>query len=91
MEESKRGDESDPSLLRTGRLLREAEPGVMNELKDGDASETESSSSKDGMESLDIVLVDKTDSRPASLSGTSSYSPGGLNKKSRGLLPSDMP
>jgi hypothetical protein len=79
--------------LRDGRDFRprdiEPEWGVDSELTDGEASLIDSSSS-DGIDSLDIVLVDKIDSRPFSLPTVSSSSSGGLRRKSSGLLPSDI-
>ena len=47
------------------------------------------SSSNDGMDSLDMVRVERTDSWPVSLprmSSSSSSSLGGLSRKSRGLF-----
>lgn len=46
-------------------------------------------SSREGVDSLDMVLVDIIDSWPLSLSAiSSSKSSGGLSRKSRGLFPS---
>lgn len=79
--------------LREGKDFRprdiEPEWGVDSELTDGEASLIDSSSS-DGIDSLDIVLVDKIDSRPFSLPTVSSSSSGGLRRKSSGLFPSDI-
>lgn len=54
------GDESDCNL-RTGNDLFPLELGVTKELREGDTSLTESSSNE-GMDSLDIVLVESKDS-----------------------------
>ena len=84
------GDESDCSL-RTGNGLFPRELGVNKELREGDTSLIDSSSNE-GMDSLDIVLVESKDSWPVSLPRTSSSSSssGGLSRKSRGLFPRDM-
>lgn len=63
--------------------------GVIIDPKVGEASLMESPS-KDGIDSLESVLVDMTDSRPVSLSVISSSSSGGLNSRSNGLFPYDM-
>lgn len=73
-------------LAGKDRLLR---GGVESEPKDGEASLMESPSN-DGIESLDSVRVDMTDSCPASLSVMSSSKSGGLSNTSIGLLPNDM-
>ena len=82
---SSEGDDIDCSLR--GKVgLRFLGLGVIIELYEGEASLRESPSSE-GIDSLDIVLVDMTDSWPFSLSLiSSSWSSGGLSRMSSGLF-----
>lgn len=81
--------EATECILRASKGLRFRGLGVITELYEGEASLRESPSSE-GIDSLDMVLVDITDSWPFSLSFTSSSrSSGGLSRKSRGLFSND--
>jgi hypothetical protein len=61
----------------------------MTDPKDAEVSLIESPSSE-GIDSLETVLVDITDSKPPSLSFVSSSSSGGLKRKSKGLFSKDI-
>lgn len=83
------GDRSGCNLL-LGYDLLPRELGVMTELKEGEDSSMDASS-REGIDSLDIVLEDMMDSLPFSLPHrSSSNSSGAPSRKSSGLLPSDM-
>jgi hypothetical protein len=66
------------------------DPGVESDLKEREASLIESSS-REGIDSHDMVLDDMIDSLPFSLPArSSSISSGELSKKSSGLFPNDI-
>lgn len=82
------GDINGIRRLRGDLLPREV--GVTSELQEIEDSLKELSS-REGMDSLDIVLEDRIDSLPFSLPiGSSSNSSGELSRKSNGLRPRDM-
>lgn len=77
-------------ILLEGSDLRPRELGVTKEFSDGEASLQ--SSSNEGIDSLDNVRPDMTDSWPVSLPAKSSSnnSSGGESRRSSGLRPRDM-
>ena len=83
------GDESENNL-RVGKDLLPRD-GVMSELRDSDDPLIELLS-KDGIDSLDMVLVDASEALPACISRRSSWSnsSGGVRRTSIGLLPKAM-
>jgi hypothetical protein len=60
------GGDNNGCSLRLGNDLRPRDPGVMTELNEGEDPSIDSLS-RDGMDSLDIVLEDMIDSLPVSL------------------------